>query len=167
MNISAAYTLCFVKRGDALLMLNRNAWPNMGLWNGLGGKVEPGETPAQSVVREVREEAGISLVDVRFAGILTWIHEQRSSDIHLFLAELPEDFPYPAVRETAEGILAWKPIAWVLHPRNLGVVSNIPRFLPELLAGKQPCRFLCRYEGETMVEYTVSALEARMTEMTK
>jgi 8-oxo-dGTP diphosphatase len=159
MSMPITYTLCFVKRNNEILMLNRNFPPNMGLWNGVGGKVDPGETPEQSVIREVWEEAGISLNEVRFAGVLTWSNEQRSSDIYLYLAEVPGDYPYPAVQDTEEGLIAWKPLQWIIDPRNQGVVSNIPRFLPELLAEKPPMRFHCRYEGEQMVEYTVSAWE--------
>lgn len=34
------YTLCFIERGDAILLLNRQKAPWMGCWNGVGGKIE-------------------------------------------------------------------------------------------------------------------------------
>jgi hypothetical protein len=40
------YTLCFLTRGDQVLMLHRRRPPNQGLWNGVGGRLEPGETRA-------------------------------------------------------------------------------------------------------------------------
>ena len=40
---------------------------HQGKWNGLGGKLEPGETPEQCVIREVAEESGLPTDDpVRF-----------------------------------------------------------------------------------------------------
>ena len=37
------YTLCFLTRGDHILMLHRRRPPNQGLWNGVGGRIEVGE----------------------------------------------------------------------------------------------------------------------------
>ena len=45
------YTLCFLTRGDDILMLKRNHAPNRGLWNGVGGKIGPGETPVDAIGR--------------------------------------------------------------------------------------------------------------------
>ncbi|KAF9114701.1 hypothetical protein BGX27_010093 [Mortierella sp. AM989] len=47
------------------------------LWNGFGGKVEPGETPKQGALRELEEEAGITVKDEKLykAGILLFLFE--------------------------------------------------------------------------------------------
>jgi 8-oxo-dGTP diphosphatase len=42
-----------------LLLVRRGREPSRGLWSLPGGRVEPGETPAEAVVREVREETGL------------------------------------------------------------------------------------------------------------
>ena len=44
-----------------LLLIRRGQEPSRGLWSLPGGRVEPGATPAQAVVREVREETGLSV----------------------------------------------------------------------------------------------------------
>ncbi|WP_396128043.1 NUDIX domain-containing protein [Exiguobacterium mexicanum] len=49
------YTLCLLKSGQDVLLLNRKKPPAMGLWNGVGGKIELGETVEASVCREVFE----------------------------------------------------------------------------------------------------------------
>ncbi len=33
------YTICFIRKGNKILLLNRNKKPNMGMWNGVGGKI--------------------------------------------------------------------------------------------------------------------------------
>ena len=45
-----------------LLLIKRGHEPGMGLWSIPGGRIEPGESPEQAVVREVQEETGLSVV---------------------------------------------------------------------------------------------------------
>ena len=54
------FTVCFLFRNEDILMLLRNKPPNQGLWNGVGGHIELGESPYESCLREVKEEAGFS-----------------------------------------------------------------------------------------------------------
>ena len=52
----------FIRRGDAFLACQRPAHKARGLqWEFAGGKVEPGETKAQALARECREELGVEL----------------------------------------------------------------------------------------------------------
>lgn len=44
---------------ERLLMVLRGRGPGVGKWSIPGGRVEPGETPEQAVVREVMEETGV------------------------------------------------------------------------------------------------------------
>ena len=57
----AIVTLCFVKKDNKILMINRNKSPFMGMWNALGGHLEKGETPIQCAIREVYEEGKIQI----------------------------------------------------------------------------------------------------------
>jgi 8-oxo-dGTP diphosphatase len=150
-DMKLSYTLCFLLQGECILMLNRKSPPNMGLWNGLGGKIEPGESPHAAALREVREEADLALADARFAGVVTWTSEKGSGGMYVFLARLADDISLTLPRETEEGVLSWKPLAWILDPNNLGVVSNIPRFLPMMLERNERYRFHCRYDRDQLV----------------
>ena len=65
-------TLCFVTHGDEVLLLlggpKKRLWA--GRYNGLGGHVEPGEDIYASACREVREEAGLDVQDLRLRGVV-------------------------------------------------------------------------------------------------
>jgi len=147
------YTICFCYREDGVLLLLRARPPNQWRWNGLGGKFLPDETPRACVRREVLEEAGIDLAhspDWHFGGGVTWNAgddpTSASRGMYVYIAELPADMaPWAEERVTSEGVLAWKPLAWVCVSGNAAVVSNIAHFLPEMLRGNIPCVYACTY----------------------
>jgi 8-oxo-dGTP diphosphatase len=122
------YTLIFITRSTDVLMIHRRNPPNQGLWNGVGGRLEAGESPLAGALREVHEETGYKLPTARFVGVLTWEgHTETPGGLYIFAAEAPEGVePHPTMEE--EGELAWKPRDWVLHSNE--VVNNIHDFGP-------------------------------------
>jgi len=146
------YTICFIRKGGNILLLNRATAPWMGVWNGVGGKIEPGETPHRSVMREVAEETGIALPSVLDKGVVTWtVDGEPRGGMHIFVAELPQHIDYPTPKPTEEGILDWKPVDWVLHPENKGVAHNIPYFLPKLLYDPLRYDHRCTFVNDRLV----------------
>lgn len=70
--------------GDRFLACQRPAHKARGLlWEFVGGKVEPGETPAQALVRECREELGITVAVRQIC--LDLVHEYPDLTVHLTL----------------------------------------------------------------------------------
>ena len=84
-------TLCYIRQGDRVLMLHRTRKKqddNRGKWIGVGGKFEPGESPEECLLREVREETGLTLTSWQFRGLVTFISDVcRDSYMHLFTAD--------------------------------------------------------------------------------
>ena len=118
------YTICFCRVNGKVLMVYRYREPNKDLWNGLGGKLEPGEKAKESVIREMKEEADIDISkakDLFFAGIVTWNKDDARVGMYAFVADLPDDFLiWNKERETPEGLLAWKDEAWGGDVKNKG-----------------------------------------------
>ncbi len=152
------YTLVFINIASHIVMINRNKAPWMGMWNGLGGKIQEDETPKQSIKREIQEELGvhISLHDILERGILTWnTFEADGQGIHLFYVELDQlDLAFPIQMD--EGIIDLKRIDWITHLNNKGVAPNIKYFLPQLISSK--IHVHCHFENEQLKEVVVKPL---------
>ncbi|AEI39128.1 8-oxo-dGTP diphosphatase [Paenibacillus mucilaginosus] len=148
------YNVAFLRRGDLLLMLNRSKPPLLGLWNGVGGKLEPGESPLESVLREIGEETGLALKEdaIRFGGIVTWeIDGRMAGGMYAYTADAGSGDLGGLPRETADGILAWKPAAWVLNPENRGVAGHVRYFLPPMLEKSPAAEYRCLFrEGQLL-----------------
>ena len=84
-------TLCYIERGDEYLMLHRVKKENdinKDKWIGLGGKFEEDESPEDCLLREVREESGLTLTSWRYRGIVTFVNTKCESEfMHLFTAD--------------------------------------------------------------------------------
>ena len=113
---SYQYTLCFIKRADEILLLNRNKHPWIGRWTGVGGRLEKGESPVECILREVLEETGITLSEVCDCGVVTWkVDGSPLGGMHIYLADVADDFIYNTPRSMEEGIVDWKKIDWIMH----------------------------------------------------
>ena len=101
-------TLCYVRKDHKTLMVHRIKKANdmhQGKWNGLGGKLEPGETPEECACREIFEESGLRLRSLTLKGLLTFPKFSNDEDWYafVFVAE-PED---GELIDSPEGVLAW------------------------------------------------------------
>ena len=102
-------TLCYITRGDEVLMLHRVKKQNdlnHDKWIGLGGKFEDRESPEDCVIREVLEETGLRLTSWRYRGIVTFVSNLYPTEwMHLFTADGFEG----EMTECDEGELVWIP----------------------------------------------------------
>ena len=102
-------TLCYIENhnGD-YLMLYRNKKkndPNAGKWIGIGGKFEDGESPDECLLREVREETGLTLLSWELRGIVTFVSDEWETE-YMFLYTSDDWSGKLSVCD--EGQLAWK-----------------------------------------------------------
>lgn len=89
-------------------MMHRNKKPgdvHRGKWNGLGGKLDAGESPEECVIREIREESGLTIIEPRLRGVLTFPAFKPGEDWLVFLYTATK-FEGEVVA-CAEGDLEW------------------------------------------------------------
>ena len=139
-------TLGYVLSPDRtrVLLIHRNARPDdpaFGKYNGLGGKMEPGEDVATCMRRELREEAGIDVPGLRLRGV---VHETgllgHDYVVFFFVGEVAD-----AALRPAPGVeLAWHDLPGV---RELPLVDDLPLLLDALLANPEPVLAVERYDG--------------------
>ncbi len=105
-------TLCYVidEKQNTTLMLHRVKKDNdyhQGKWNGLGGKFEPGESPEECAIREIKEECGLSIKNLNMKGFITFPLFDGKEDWYVFLFTTTE-FEGDLIISN-EGDLAWIP----------------------------------------------------------
>ena len=124
-------TLCFVRNGEKILMINRVKPPFMGMWNAVGGHLADGETPEQCAVREIKEESGITVDSVSLFSEFTWNYDDETG--YALIADLPDDFDDSAFPlKTDEGIVDFMPVDWVINPKNDGVIEDLRVFIADI-----------------------------------
>ncbi len=100
-------TLIYIERDGEYLMLHRTKKENdlnHDKWIGIGGKFEEGESPEDCLLREVREETGLTLHSWRYRGIVTFVSDEWGTEyMHLFTSD---DFS-GELTACPEGELAW------------------------------------------------------------
>lgn len=142
-------TLCYIEKDDKYLMLHRVKKENdlnHDKWVGVGGKFEPDETPEECMLREVREETGLTLTKYQFRAILTFLSDEWETEyIHLYTAS---EFT-GTLLECDEGNLEWIPKNEI---DKLKLWEGDKIFFKLLRETEDFFSLKLRYEGEKLVE---------------
>lgn len=142
-------TLCYITRGEEVLMLHRVKKKNdinKDKWIGIGGKFEQEESPDECLLREAKEETGLTLTNWRCRGVVTFLNNQCDGEyMYLFTADGFEG----QMKECDEGDLQWV---------SRGFLYSLPmwegdRIFLDLLWQDAPFFLLTlRYDGDRLVE---------------
>ena len=151
-------TLCYITRGDQVLMLHRIKKENdinKDKWIGIGGKCLENESPDECLLREAREETGLTLTNWRCRGIITFLNTQYPGEyMYLFTADGYEG----ELRECDEGDLQWV---------NRKFLNELPKWegdqiFLDLLWQDVPFFLLkLRYDGDRLVEAVLNGEKIR------
>jgi len=103
-------TLCYLQHQNKILLQRKaRGLFGEGRWNAPGGKMLPGEVPEKGAAREMLEETGLRVSDLRFQGILNfYLGDSKELDQTVFLFTCRKFTG--KVRGSPEGELRWFPI---------------------------------------------------------
>jgi len=152
-------TLCYIEQNNRYLMLHRTKKdndPNHDKWVGIGGKFESDESPDECLLREVKEETGLTLLDYDFRGIVTFISNKWETEyMHLFTAS---SFQGELI-DCNEGKLEWIAKTEVLA---LNIWEGDKLFLNRLNGSKMFFSLKLEYSGDTLINSVMhEACEAK------
>ena len=146
-------TLCYIEKDGSYLMMHRvkkDQDENAGKWIGIGGHMKEDETPEECVRREIIEETGLTVDNMKLSGILTFILPAWGNELtFLYTASTKEEIS----RECPEGVLKWIPVDEVM---DLPLWKGDRTFLP-LLKEEKDCfsmKLVYDEEGHLLHCYT-------------
>ena len=153
-NVKNLTTLCYVEKDGCYLMMHRISKKNdvnKDKWIGIGGHFLQGESPEECLLREAKEETGLTLTNYRLRGIVTFVCDLQDETeyMHLFTAD---EFVGELI-DCNEGTLEWvpKPKIYDLNLWEGDIIfhklldEDAPFFLLKLV-----------YQGDTLVEATLN-----------
>ncbi len=124
-------TLLYIIKESKILLIYKKRGLGKGLYNGVGGKVEAGETVEEAAIRECIEEIGVRPKNVEWRGLLEfWNNNHLYGYVHVFVASDFDGEP----RETDEARPIWFNIDKIPYSNMWG--DDI-YWLPLILAGKK------------------------------
>ena len=143
-------TLCYVTRGNDVLMLHRakkenDLYKDKGI--AIGGKIEGEETPDECLLREAKEETGLTLTSGKGRGVVTFLTTGQGEGefMYLFTAVCFEG----ELTDCPEGELKWV---------SREFVDSLPKWegdkiFLDLLWQDAPFFLLkLRYDGDQLIE---------------
>jgi len=147
-------TLCFLIGGDKVLLAMKKRGFGAGKFNGVGGKLETGESVAESVIREAEEEIGvkIALIDAKHHAKILFSFDNKpdwNQECHVFVSDRWQGEP----RETEEMAPKWFRVA-ELPFHKMWVDDAI--WLPKVLARERiEAEFLFTPDGKEILSHSI------------
>lgn len=149
-------TLCYLEREGSYLMLHRVKKlhdDSRNKWIGVGGKFEADESPEDCMLREVKEETGLTVTKWKYHGLVTFVSDVAQSDyMHLFSATEWSG----QLHACEEGELQWVPKA------ELGQLAlwEGDRVFLALMQQQRPFFSLkLTYKGDSLTQAVLDGME--------
>jgi len=151
-------TICYLTVEGKTLLIHRVKKKNdmnHDKWIGIGGKFEFGESPEECMLREFREETGLTLTSLQCRGIVTFVNDACEGEyMFLFTADGYEG----ELKECDEGDLQWV---------SREFLNELPKwegdqiFLDLLWQGAPFFLLTLRYSGDKLVEAILDGKKIR------
>lgn len=152
-------TLCYLEndRGEYLMLhrVKKEKDVNKDKWIGVGGKFEGEESPDECLLREVKEETGLTLKRWRFRGVITFLTDGgwEGEFMYLFTADRWDG---ELASDCVEGDLEWVPKARV---PELPIWEGDKIFLKLLAEEHPPFLLTLRYQKDNLIRAVLDGVD--------
>lgn len=161
------YVIGFPVFEDRVLLIKRKKDPWANFWNGLGGHIEIGESPKESIIRELKEEAKITsdiIEGTRFGGTASWNlnsynKENTPGGMYIFIINLLKIDIVEDNKNISEGKIAWKSIKWACNEKNNRIAKNVPIYLSHILSSEKLYNYHFTFKGRDIVKSEIQELK--------
>lgn len=144
--------------GQRVLLVHRNRRAgdaHLGKYNGLGGKVEPGEDVVACMQREIREESGLDCRSLVLRGTISWPGFGKGGEDWFGFVFRIDQFDGTPWTENSDGPLEWVEVERIL---DLPLWEGDRHFLPLVFAGDRQFHGVMPYRDGRPVSWTYSLL---------
>lgn len=149
-------TLCEIIKDGKILLKKANRGVSKGKWNGLGGKIEVGESVLENLIREVREEAGIEIDNPIYHGKIKFFQGNRDKLFGIVYIFSANSFK-GKIRESDEGELRWFSLNKIPFYE---MWQDDSIWLPLVIEGKRfSADFLFDENMKSILDYKIELLE--------
>lgn len=143
--------LCFILRGEEVLLILKKRGMGSGMFNAPGGKIEPGETALAAAIRETQEEIGVTPHEPQSGGELYFqFTDGHRLHCEVFTASGFDGTPI----ETDEARPFWNSRHAIPYHQ---MWEDDAQWLPLLLAGKRFCGYFI-FDDKTMLSQRIEVL---------
>ena len=143
-------SLCYIEKDGKYLMLHRTKKKNdinKNKWLGIGGKLEEGESPEECIIREVKEETGLTLNTYKLRCVVTYVSTNWETEyMYVFTSN---DFSGNLI-ECNEGDLHWIEKDKIIE---LKTWEGDRIFVEKILEDKTFFTVKFNYDGEKLIKY--------------
>lgn len=143
-------TLCYIEKDGKYLMLHRTKKKNdinKDKWLGIGGKFEDGESPEECIIREVKEETGLTLNTYKLRCIVTYVSKKWETEyMYVFTSN---DYTGKLI-ECNEGDLQWIEKDKVTE---LNTWEGDKIFVDEIQNNNKFFTIKFNYDGDRLIKY--------------
>lgn len=149
MSKTSLTTLCYIEKDGKYLMMHRIKKKNdvnQEKWVGIGGHFEANESPEECLLREAKEETGLTLISYRFRGLVTFISDKWPTE---YMCLYTADGFDGEIGQCNEGELVWISKEEVM---SLNLWEGDKIFFRLLNEDAPFFSLKLRYEGETLAE---------------